>query len=118
MRRGAVTLVLPRFEPSRAETASEPGGHGCSVDIKAEPADSYPSLRKQFLSLRSFANAKAKQASFYRAVSEGLFGSRLAGSESNLSSEREANQRLTNLLEASDKRCEQLLKEIEAMTRR
>lgn len=86
-------------------------------DITAEPASSYNALKKQFLSLRSFANAKSSQASFYRSVSEGLFSSRLVCSEDNLESERKANAMLTNLLEESEKRCENLAQEIEGLKR-
>lgn len=84
-------------------------------DITAEPARSYSELKKQFLSLRLFANAKSSQASFFRSVAEGLFGNRLVSSEENIESERKANAMLTNLLEDSEARCEALKKEVEAL---
>lgn len=67
--------------------------------IKANPADNYDDLKKQFCALKTVVNCKSKELSFYKDKDYKLSEDRLRELEASIESEREMNAQLTKELD-------------------
>ncbi len=84
-------------------------------DITTEPSSDYETLRKQFLSLRTLANSKSRQASHWRNQCGIETRETLLANADNVNAERETNQMLTDSLLAAESERDQVKAENEAL---
>ena len=85
---------------TRAALTQKPAGGDAAEWIKAQPAQDYDDLKRQFCSLKSALNSMGEQLSFYSKKSYETGEKHLAELQASLDSERAMNAQLTEELAA------------------
>ncbi|MBD1602107.1 ead/Ea22-like family protein [Pseudomonas typographi] len=83
--------------------------------LSPKPADDYGTLRRQFGSLLTYANAKDKLCTYYQTAAEALRRIDRTQSAEEIDAERDINEQLTNDLLMAEQERDQLKAEVEEL---